>query len=61
MHLELPVPDASARKAIMAIHLGKKPVSSDFSTDRLVAETEGLVQTWNRSCRELPCEQSVNL
>jgi len=43
VHLELPVPDAQARKAILAIHLGKKPVSSDFSTDWLVAETEGLV------------------
>jgi len=43
VHLELPVPDAQARKAILAIHLGKKPVSSDFSIDWLVAETEGLV------------------
>jgi len=43
VHLELPVPDAQARKAILAIHLGKKPVSSDFSTDWLVTETEGLV------------------
>jgi len=43
VHLELPVPDALARKAILSIYLGKKPVSPDFSIDWLIAETEGLV------------------
>lgn len=43
IHLELPIPDIEARKEILKIHLGKKPLHSDVSLDRLVKESEGLV------------------
>lgn len=43
VHLELPVPNAQARKTILSIHLGEKPISTDFSIDWIVAETEGCV------------------
>jgi transitional endoplasmic reticulum ATPase len=40
--LEVPLPDASARRDILDIHLADKPVSPELDRDALVAATEGL-------------------
>jgi transitional endoplasmic reticulum ATPase len=40
--LEVPVPDAEARKQIFQIHTRKKPLGSDINLDRLVEITEGM-------------------
>jgi transitional endoplasmic reticulum ATPase len=39
--LEVPVPDLDARKAILKIHLEKKPLTEDVKIDRLAEKTDG--------------------
>jgi transitional endoplasmic reticulum ATPase len=39
--IEVPIPDAAARREIFAIHLRGKPLARDVDVGRLVAETEG--------------------
>jgi transitional endoplasmic reticulum ATPase len=41
LHLQLPLPDAEARREIFAIHTRGKPLDADVSLDRLAARTEG--------------------
>lgn len=43
LQLELPVPDAKARRDIFDIHSRGKPLASDVDLDRLASETGGLV------------------
>jgi len=43
IHIQLPIPDTLARKAIITIHLRNKPIHRDVSKDWLVEKTEGLV------------------
>ncbi len=42
IQIELPMPDAKARREIFAIHTRGKPLASDVDLDRLAAVTEGL-------------------
>ena len=39
--LSVPVPDLDARKAILKIHLKKKPLAEDVKIDQLAEKTEG--------------------
>ena len=39
--LSVPVPDLDARKAILTIHLEKKPLTEDVKIDQLAEKTEG--------------------
>jgi transitional endoplasmic reticulum ATPase len=39
--VEVPLPEAGARKAILHVHLKRKPLADDVLVDRLVAATEG--------------------
>jgi len=39
--VEVPLPDAGARKAVLNVHLKRKPLADDVRVDRLVAITEG--------------------
>jgi len=40
-HVEVPLPDEEARRAILAVHSDGKPYAEDVDLDRLAAETEG--------------------
>lgn len=40
-HVEVPLPDASARKSILGVHLRGKPLGPGVEVDALVAATEG--------------------
>ena len=42
-HIELPMPDAAARRAILQVHLKRMPLGKDVKIDTLVENTEGLV------------------
>ena len=42
-HVELPAPDAAARRAILHVHTRRMPLGKDVSIDALVEGTEGLV------------------
>jgi transitional endoplasmic reticulum ATPase len=42
-HIELPMPDAAARRAILQVHLNRMPLGKDVKVDALVQGTEGLV------------------
>lgn len=41
IQIELPLPDADARRAIFKIHLRKRQVTDDISPEQLVRDTEG--------------------
>ncbi len=43
VHLKLPVPDMNTRRAIIDVHLRKKPIDSNISKNWLAQETKGLV------------------
>ncbi|WP_254534705.1 AAA family ATPase [Halomarina litorea] len=40
-HVEVPLPDHDARRAILAVHTEGKPIEEDVDLDDLAAETEG--------------------
>jgi len=42
-HIELPMPDAAARRSILQVHLKRMPLGKDVKIDTLVQRTEGLV------------------
>ena len=42
-HVELPAPDAAARKAILQVHMKRMPLAKDVKVDALVQRTEGFV------------------
>jgi transitional endoplasmic reticulum ATPase len=42
-HVELPAPDAAARRAILQVHMKRMPLAKDVKIDALVKRTEGLV------------------
>jgi len=42
-HIELPMPDAAARRAILQVHLNRMPLGKDVKIDVLVQSTEGFV------------------
>jgi transitional endoplasmic reticulum ATPase len=42
-HVELPTPDAAARRAILQVHMKRMPLGKDVKIDALVQRTEGLV------------------
>ena len=42
-HVELPTPDAAARRAILQVHLKRMPLGKDVKIEALVQGTEGLV------------------
>ena len=42
-HIELPMPDAAARQAILQVHMKRMPLGKDVNIDALVQSTEGLV------------------
>ncbi len=41
-HVEVPLPDTDARRAILSVHVADKPLAEDVDLDRIAAETEGL-------------------
>ena len=42
-HIELPMPDAAARRAILQVHMKRMPLGKDVKIEALVQSTEGLV------------------
>ncbi len=42
-HIELPMPDAAARRAILQVHLKRMPLGKDVKIEALVQATEGFV------------------
>jgi transitional endoplasmic reticulum ATPase len=42
-HIELPMPDAAARRSILQVHLKRMPLGKDVKIDALVENTDGLV------------------
>ena len=42
-HVELPMPDAAARRAILQVHMKRMPLGKDVNIEALVQRTEGLV------------------
>ena len=42
-HIELPMPDAAARRAILQVHMRRMPLGKDVKIEALVQATEGFV------------------
>jgi transitional endoplasmic reticulum ATPase len=42
-HVHVPVPDEEARRAIFAVHTGRKPLADDVDLDELARRTDGYV------------------
>jgi transitional endoplasmic reticulum ATPase len=42
-HIQLPAPDAAARRAILQVHMKRMPLGKDVKIEALVQSTEGLV------------------
>jgi transitional endoplasmic reticulum ATPase len=52
-HVEIPTPDAAARRAILAVQTRRMPLGSDVAIEELVKDTEGLVGAdLERICRQ---------